>query len=151
MRSPPVIIAKICVENTPQMPLVQNDHVIKDLSVVAVSEELNEGVLPGNLRSGDHMLEANVLDSPVKEGAVNTVAITEEIPWWLITGKRVDHLLCCPFRRGMRCDVDVHHPSPLVGEDHEHEEHLIGDRWHHKEVKGDQVFDVVLEEDLPRR
>jgi hypothetical protein len=81
MRSPPVIIAEIGMGNTPQMPLVQNDHVIKDLPADAPNEAFDVGVLSGALRSGHHVLEAHVLRPPAKEGAVDTIAITEKIPW----------------------------------------------------------------------
>jgi hypothetical protein len=51
----------------------------------------------------------------------------------------------------MRCDVEVHHPSPLVSEDHEHEEYLVCHGRDRKEIKGDQVRHVILEERLPLR
>ena len=94
------------------MPLVQNDHMIEDLPADTPDEAFHIGILPGTLRSGHYVLKAHVLDPPAKEGAVDTVTITEEIPWCLVPGKRVDHLLCCPCRRGMGCDVEVHLSFP---------------------------------------
>jgi hypothetical protein len=50
MRSALVIIAEICLEDTPQMPLVQNDHVIKYLPADAPDEAFDGRILPKPLR-----------------------------------------------------------------------------------------------------
>jgi hypothetical protein len=50
MRSALVIIAEICLEDMPQMPLVQNDHVIKYLPADAPDEAFDGRILPKPLR-----------------------------------------------------------------------------------------------------
>src|SRR6266851_1261343 len=48
-------------------------------------------------------------------------------------------------------DVEMHHPPPLVGQDHEDKEHLERDGRHNKEVHGNQVLDVIVQKGLPCR
>ena len=50
----------------------------------------------------------------------------------------------------MRCDIEVDHPTPVMGQHQEHVQHLETDRGHGKEVDGHQVVDVIVEEGAPR-
>ena len=71
--------------------------------------------------------------------------IARRAPW-----KRFAQLLPSPDRGGMRRDVDVEDPAPIVREDDEDEQHTTGDRRHREEVDGHQRAHVVLQERAPR-
>ena len=133
------------------MSLVQHDHVIQAIAANTSDEPLHIGVLPGTPWGNHDFIAAHTPDTLPKACPVDAVAITQEIPWGVIPWKSVDHLLRRPLRGGMLSDVDVHNPLPLVGEDHEYEENLIGHCRDDEEIHGDQVLDVVLEKPLPRR
>ena len=133
------------------MAFAQHDHMIQALAANTANAALHIWILPRRPGGNDHLVNPHVSDALPKRSTVDTIPVAQEIAGRSIPRKRVDHLLCRPRRSGMLCHVDVHDPSPFVGEDHEHEEHLVGGRRHHKEVKGDQIFDVVVEEGLPRR
>ena len=66
-------------------------------------------------------------------------------PW-----KRFPQLLPSPGRGGMRRDVDVEDPAPIVREDDEDEQHTTGNRRHREEIDGYQRAHVVLQERAPR-
>lgn len=46
-------------------------------------------------------------------------------------------------------DPEVKDLSPLMFDHKEHEQYPQADRWHGKEVNGDDLPDVILEEGLP--
>jgi hypothetical protein len=55
-----------------------------------------------------------------------------------------------PRSMSMLRDMKMHDPSPLVRQDHQDETYFVGHRGYDKEVKRDQVFNVVAQEGLPR-
>jgi hypothetical protein len=133
------------------MSLVDDNGMIKQLASYAANHSLHVWVLPRRSGGNDHLVNPHISDALPKRSTVDTIPVAQEIAGRSIPRKRVDHLLRRPRRRGMLCHVDVYDPSPFRGEDHEREEHLVRERRHHKEVQGDQIFDVVVEEGLPRR
>jgi hypothetical protein len=58
MGPPAMIIAKVAGQNTLQMPLVQDDHMIQALAPDTPNQTFNVGVLPRTLWSNQHFLDA---------------------------------------------------------------------------------------------
>jgi hypothetical protein len=73
-----------------------------------------------------------------------------EIRGRLVVWEGVAKLLRRPGGCGMVGHGHVNDPSPLVGEDDEHEEHPEGDGRHDEEVDGHDLARVVREERSPR-
>ena len=73
-----------------------------------------------------------------------------EIRGRLVVWEGVAKLLRRPGGCGMVGHGHVNDPSPLVGEDDEHEEHPEGDGRHDEEVDGPDLARVVREERSPR-
>jgi hypothetical protein len=146
-----MIIVEILLKEPLEVAFAQHDYMIQALAANTPDEVLHIRILP-RTPWGDHdFLDPHVVHALPKRSTVDTIPVAQKITWRFIPRKRVDDLLRRPLCSGMLCHVDVHDPSPFVGEDHEHEEHLTGERRHHKEVQGDQIFDVGFEEGLPRR
>jgi len=59
-------------------------------------------------------------------------------------------LLRGPLGGGMIGHVEVHDTSPLMGEDHQHEEDAERYGRHSEEIEGHQILHVILQECLPR-
>jgi hypothetical protein len=59
----------------------------------------------------------------------------------------IDRLL---VRGRMFRHVAVDDPTPLVGQDHEDEEHFVGYGRHHEEVEQHEVLHVVVQKRFPR-
>jgi hypothetical protein len=54
-----------------------------------------------------------------------------------------------PIPRGMRGDIKVDHPAPVMRQHQKHVQHLESDRRNGKEVDGHQVLDVIVQEGTP--
>jgi hypothetical protein len=68
---------------------------------------------------GDRGAESNFFDLHVlhllsERGAEDLIAIAEQIPRDFIKRKCLAQLLCRPFRRGMRGDIKMNHPTSVV-------------------------------------
>ncbi len=68
----------------------------------------------------------------------------------LVVREGVPQLLGGPRRGRMLGHRDVHDPSPIVGEDDEHEEQSEGDGRHDEEVGRHDLVGVIREERAPR-
>src|SRR5216683_613801 len=79
----------------------------------------------------------------------NLIAIAEQIARDLIKRKCFAQLLCRPFRRGMRGDIKMDYPAPVMRQHQKHVQHLEADRRHGEEVDGHQVLDVIVQEGTP--
>lgn len=132
------------------MPLVQHDDLIEELSADTADDSLDIGVLPRTPWGDQHLFDALVPHQLPEDVTVDPIAIAQQIPRCLVPGERVHDLLGRP--RGCRVlrHVAVHDPSPFMHQDHEDKEHFVRHGRHHKEIHGDQVFDVVVQERLPR-
>ena len=133
------------------MALVQDEHVVQACAADAPEQPVDVGGLPWTPWGGQHVFDPHLPHPRPKGGAIGAVPIAQQIPRGLVPRAGVDDLLGGPLRGGVLGDVDRPKLSALVGEDHQHEEHLTADRWDHQEVQGDQLLDVMLEEGLPRR
>ena len=110
MGPPVVIIGTIVGQDALQMLLVQDDHMIQALTPDTSNQPLDVGVLPWTRGYDDDFFDPYMLDALPKGRAVDVVAVTQEIPWCLVPGKRFDHLLRRLLRSGMLCHVDVDDP-----------------------------------------
>ena len=68
----------------------------------------------------------------------------------LVLRKGVAELLGRPGRRRMVGHGDVNDSSPLVREDDEHEQQLVGDCWHDEEIGSHDLADMVGQKSSPR-
>jgi len=82
-------------------------------------------------------------------GAVDAIAIAEEVARRRVIGERLADLLRSPCGRRGIGDVEVHDLAAMLQQDHEHVEQTEGRRPHDEEVNGGKVGDVVLEERSP--
>jgi hypothetical protein len=117
------------------MLLVEDNHRIETLSPDAPIEALDVRILPQTLRCDHDFFEAHMLDALPKGRAADTVAIAQQIAWHLVPRERLDHLLRRPLSGRMLGNVEVHHASALMGEDHEDKEDQEHHRRHHEKVE----------------
>jgi hypothetical protein len=89
---------------------------------------------------------AGILATPLRE---NGVAIAQQVARELIKGKSFTQLLSRPFRRRMRGHVEVDNATPVMGQHQKHVKNLETDGRHGKEVDGDQLLQVILQESAP--
>ena len=82
--------------------------------------------------------------------AIATVAVSDEEPWLLIPGRRLDHLLPDPGRVRMLRDVPVADAAPVVVDHDEHVERAEGEGLHREQVSSPDAGRVVAQKRAPR-
>jgi hypothetical protein len=133
------------------MLLMEDHEMVQALPADIADQPFDIRVLPRTPWGDQHFLDAYV-PHPLPEGcAVNAIPIAEEIRWGLVPGEGLHHLLRRPLSGGMLRHMKVYDATPLVSEDHLHEEHLIRSGGDDEEIHGDQVLGMVVEKCLPRR
>ena len=133
------------------MSLVQDDDMVQAFAAETPDEPFDVGVLPRTAGSDQYFFDPHVLHPLPKSSAVDTVPIAQEIAWRFFPRKRVHDPLGGPLGGGMLSDVEVDDATPMVGQDDEDKEHVVSDRRHDKEIEGDQILHMVVEEGLPCR
>jgi hypothetical protein len=78
-----------------------------------------------------------------------TVAIVEEVSRRLAPWECVAQLLGGPCGRRVRRDRDVHHASPIVRQNDQHEQQATGRGRNQKEVRSHDLADVIPQEGTP--
>jgi len=116
------------------MSLVQDHHVIQAFAADAPDQPFDVGVLPGTPWGNQHFFNVHVLHTLPKRGAIDPVAIAQQIPRGLVPRKGVHHLLGTPRGGGMFRHIEVDDATPLVGHDEEDEQRCVGHRRHDKEI-----------------
>ena len=86
--------------------------------------------------------------NPIREvGAIDPVAVTEQIPGCRVVGERFHDLLGCPARRRMTCDVEVNDRPSMMPENHKADEDAEVQGYHCEEVDRRDLAGMVLQED----
>jgi hypothetical protein len=76
MRSAPMIILAVELEDAPEMRLVDDDHVIETLSSDRADQAFDIRILPWTCRRGDDFGDAHPSQSALKNVAVDAVPIS---------------------------------------------------------------------------
>src|SRR5713101_1752683 len=149
MRPRLVIVVEITRQGSPQRGFAEDDYMVQTLAPNGTYHALHVGPLPRRSRSREHFLSVHVLYLLSESVAENLIAIAEQIARDLIKRKCFAQLLCRPFRRGMRGDIKMDYPAPVMRQHQKHVQHLEADRRHGEEVDGHQVLDVIVQEGTP--
>ena len=80
---------------------------------------------------------------------VEPTSVNKQVPRHLVLGKGVAELLGRPCGGGMVGDGDMDDSSPVVREDYEDEQQLVGDCRHDEEISSHDLADMVGQERSP--
>src|SRR5215831_5298666 len=105
--------------------------------------------LPRRPRSAENFFDIHYRDLIAELLAIDSISISHQISRRRIEGKGFKHLLRCPFRRWMSCDVEVHDASSIVWEDNKNEEDFEPNGVDGEEVDGRDLRNVIIEERSP--
>src|SRR5262249_22805243 len=144
-----MVVGEVADQDTAEVSLAEDEHVIQALPPDRADESLHERVLPRALRRGENFLDFHALHAMPKWLTVDAVAVAEEVGRGGLVREGVDKLLSGPDGGGMLGHVEVDDPSAVVSEHDENEEDAESGGGHRKEVNRDDVSDVVREERPP--
>src|SRR2546421_721041 len=105
-----MIIGEIGGQETSQMPLAEDDHVVQTLAPDGSDQSLRIRILPRAGRTGDNLADPHVRDSAPEHVAVDGVAIAQQPPRRVLW-KGFNHLLRRPHTALPRADS----PGPSCG------------------------------------
>ena len=80
---------------------------------------------------------------------VDLVPISDQITWGGVFRERFQDLLSGPSRRGMFGHVEMNHSAPPMGQNHQNKQDPKSGGGHRKEIAGNQLVQMVVEECLP--
>ena len=72
-----MVVAEIAAQTTTKVALVQDDHVVEELSADGADHTLDKRVLPGRARGCENLGDADGLHPSAKLGAIDAVAIAQ--------------------------------------------------------------------------
>jgi hypothetical protein len=146
-----MVIAEVFCQEPPQISLMQDHHVIQALAADAANEPFHEGILPWALWGDEDLFDPHVPHPLAKQSVVDAVSIAQQIPRRLVPWEGVDDLLGGSLGGGMFRHIEVDDATSMVGQDDDDKEHFACHRRHDKEIEGDQILYMVVEEGLPCR
>jgi hypothetical protein len=91
-------------------------------------------------------MRAQFSDSLSKRVPIDRVSIMQKIFRCGVPGESLGDLACCPFGSRFGGNVEMNHPTPLMGEHDEDKQEAKGRRGYDKEICRSQLVDVIVEE-----
>jgi hypothetical protein len=146
-----VVVREVRAKHASQVAFAEHDDEIEAFVANRTDDVLGEGILPGSARGDDDLANAHALDPALEVGAVDGIAITEQVSGAGLVRERVDDLLGRRRGGGLVGDADVGEFSAIVAEYHEAEEEAKGQGRYDEEVDGRDVVTVGSQEGPPGR
>ncbi len=107
------------------------------------------GVLAGRPRGGGMVADAHRLEAASKHGAIDTIAIADEIIGRIVPGEGLGDLPGDPFGRGIGGHGDPHQQAPGQTDDDQAVEHTEAYGRNHEQVDTGDAVGVIAQEGLP--
>src|ERR1700726_47083 len=101
-----VVIASIGSQDSAQMRLAQDDEMVNTLASDRSDQPFGKAILPRRGWCSRLVPDAHGAQSACDDGAIDPVAIANDVLWGLIPRKSLGDPTCNPFCRRICCDVD---------------------------------------------
>src|SRR5262249_14237563 len=108
-----VVVREVQAKQATQVAFVEHDDEIEAFSTERADDAFGEGILPGSARGDEDLANAHVRNPALEVGAVDGVAIAEEVGRASLVRERVDDLLGRPGGGGVVGGVDMDEFSPV--------------------------------------
>ena len=118
-----VAVAKAAFENAPQMPSIYDDGVVQTFAANGPVNSLHKTILPRASRRSANLLDAHSLNSRCEAVPIDSIAISNQIPWRPVVRKRFNNLLCSPYRSRVFSDIEVQDSTTVVCKNQEDIQH----------------------------
>jgi hypothetical protein len=149
MRPIVMIVAHVFGHQSLQMPFVQYDHVIQQISPATSYPAFSGSVLPGTTKRRSHWPHPRISHERYHVIAKFGVAVEQQKTVGRGVWPRFPHLLHDPKCAGVSGDVATENLAPLVPDDEKTVQHTKGKRRYCKEVHGSDGVAVISQECQP--
>src|ERR1700674_4016246 len=144
-----VVVTSIGSQGPAQMRLTKNDDMIQALAADRPDQPFGKAILPRRGWCGRLVPDAHGAQSACDDGTIDAIPIADEVFWGIIQRKRLGHLTCNPFGRGICCDVDPDKVSAVEADDHEGVEQAKTNGRNNEQIHRGNVRRVVTQEGSP--
>ena len=131
------------------MRLAEDNDVVQALAPDRSDQSLGNAILPRRGWCNWLVSDAHGAKSACDNGAVDPIAIADEVARSLIPRKCLYDLARNPFRGRVRCDADPDQCSAIQPHDDEGIEQVETDSWDNEQVHGGNVWRMVMQEGPP--
>src|SRR5664279_2143068 len=144
-----VIVEQIQRHQTFKMPLIQNDHVVKQVAPATSNPALRNSVLPWTAKGSASWLASHLPHSRNHFGSELCVSVEEQESVRLFVGPCFSQLLHNPMRIGILRHIEVQNLTPLMADHEKAIQNTKRERWNGEEVHRSNCFAMVPEECQP--
>jgi hypothetical protein len=116
------------------MALVEDHHMVEAFPPDRTDNTFDIRILPWGTWRNESLRDADGVGAACELSAVDSVAVTDQIPRCRVPRERFDELSSGPFGRGVLGDVEVNDAPPVMGEHEEHEQNAERSGRHGEEV-----------------
>ena len=149
MRAVLVIITDVLVHEAFQMPFVENDHMVEQISAAVPDPSLRNAVLPRASEAGLLGLDAEALHRLNHFAIELGAAIEDQIARRGVVRERFPQLLNNPNTGRMPGHIAVQDAPPVMRNDEEAVQNAEGERGHREEVHCGNRFAMVVQKSRP--
>src|SRR5215469_17239845 len=128
---------------------MEHDHMVQALAPKGTNDSLYIRPLPRRSRCGQNFLDAHVCDLPLEFLPEDGVAIAQQVARDLLKRKRLPQLLPGPFCGWMGGHIEMKNASTVMSQHRKDVKHLETNGRHGKEIDGDQLLSMILQESAP--
>src|SRR5215472_3301899 len=140
-----IIVCEVS-EMAMQSGFTEYDHVIQALAPNRADHPLDVSSLPGRSMRREHLFDTHRLHQLHKVRSEDPIAIAQQIAWRSFPREGLPQLLSSPLGGRMSSDTKMQNAPTVMRQHQEHIQDLETDRWHRKEVDGDQGLHMIVEE-----
>ena len=149
MRPVLMVVVHVFGHQSLQMPLVQYDHVVQQVSSATSYPTFSDSVLPWTAKGGSHWPHSRISHERYHVVAKLGVAVEQQEPVGRGVRPRFPHLLHDPKCAGVSGDVATENLAPLVPDDKKTVQHTKGERRNRKEIHGSDGVAMISQERQP--
>ena len=122
-----VVVTNLLIHQPFQMPLIENDHMIEQITTAIAYEALGHAILPRALERSAYRLCAQDFRCPNDFCIEDGVTVMDQIAGSGIVGKGLTQLLNNPRAGRMPGHVEVQNTTPVMRDDEEAVENAEGE------------------------
>ena len=74
-----MIVVDVLPQDSRQVPLVENDHVVEPLTSQGADQPFDERILPRRARRRQYPLDAECHDAPIEGRAVDPISVPQQV------------------------------------------------------------------------
>jgi hypothetical protein len=144
-----VVIADVFFQQSCQVPLIQNNHMVEQLSAHTPNPALSDAVLPWTLKRGSNRCRAVLFDGREDVRGELRIAVKDQEPMGLIVSPSFAQLQYDPQGLWLTGHILVQNLPTVVPNDEVAVQNSEGQSRHCEEIHGSDCFTVIAKKRKP--